>query len=78
MKERVIDLVKKVLALGEDYDASALEKSDLLVLGMDSIAAIQLIIMLESEFNIEFSDEDIMLHTVQSIDSIVSTIGKYI
>ena len=78
MKERVIELVKKALVLGDDFDDNELEKSDLLVLGIDSIVAIQLIIMLESEFEIEFSDEDLMLHTVQSIDSIISTVNKYV
>jgi len=34
--------------------------------------------MLESEFDIEFTDEDLMLQSVQSIGSIMNTLQKYI
>lgn len=77
MKEKVIELVKNALLLDSNFDNEELEKSDLLAWGMDSVTAIQLIIMLESEFDIQFNDEDLMLTTVQSVDSIVSTVRKY-
>lgn len=78
MKEKVIELVKNALLLDSNFDNEELEKSDLLTWGMDSVTAIQLIIMLESEFDIQFNDEDLMLTTVQSVDSIVSTVRKYV
>lgn len=78
MKEKVIELVRKALNLDESFDDNELISSDLLILGIDSIVAIQLIIMLESEFDIEFADEDLMLQSVQSIDSIMNTLQKYI
>jgi len=78
MKEKVIELVRKVLNLDESFDENELISSDLLILGIDSIVAIQLIIMLESEFDIEFTDEDLMLQSVQSIGSIMNTLQKYI
>lgn len=78
MKEKVIELVKNALLLDSNFDNEELEKSDLLAWGMDSVTAIQLIIMLESEFDIQFNDEDLMLTTVQSVDSIVSTVRKYV
>jgi len=64
--------------LDESFDENELISSDLLILGIDSIVAIQLIIMLESEFDIEFTDEDLMLQSVQSIGSIMNTLQKYI
>ena len=78
MKEKVIELVKQSLNLSQDFNETELVNSDLFAYGMDSITAIQLIIMLESEFDVEFEDEDLMLHTVQTVDTILNTLNKYI
>ncbi|MHB8129132.1 MAG: phosphopantetheine-binding protein [Mobilitalea sp.] len=77
MKDKIISIVKQVIYMDSDMDDDLIANADLLVLGMDSLMAIQLIIMLESEFNIEMADEDLMLSTVQSVNNIMSTIEKY-
>ncbi len=77
MKDKIISMVKQVIYMDNDMDDDLIANADLLALGMDSLMAIQLIIMIESEFNIEMADEDLMLSTVQSVNNIMSIIEKY-
>lgn len=78
MKNKIIAMIRTVLGIDDNMSNEEIEKSDLLVLGIDSISAIQLIIMLESELSIEFEDTDLNLSTVKTVDSIMTTLSKYI
>lgn len=78
MKKEIMDIVRKTIELEDSVTNETLESSDLMVLGMNSIMAIQIIVLLESEFNIEFDDEDLLLENVDSIEKIVNLVKKYI
>ena len=52
------------------------ENDDLIDLGLDSFNCIQLIVLLEDTYSIEFNDDDLSLETVSSVSKIVDYILK--
>lgn len=78
MKKEIMEIVRKTIELEDSVTNETLASSDLMVLGMNSIMAIQIIVLLESEFNIEFDDEDLLLENVDSIEKIVNLVKKYL
>lgn len=78
MKKEIMEIVRKTIELEDSVTDETLASSDLMVLGMNSIMAIQIIVLLESEFNIEFDDEDLLLENVDSIEKIVNLVKKYL
>jgi len=54
------------------------DNADLSLYGMNSIEAIQLIVAIENEFNIEIDDEDLMIENINSVCKINDLIIKYL
>lgn len=52
------------------------KNDDLIDLGLDSFNCIQLIVLLEDTYSIEFNDDDLSLETVSSVSKIVDYILK--
>lgn len=53
-------------------------KEDLKERGMDSLNAIELVVALEIEFGIEFSEEDLLVDNLCTIQKLVDTVEKYL
>jgi len=53
-------------------------QDDLFQFGMDSISSIKLIVAIESVFDFEFSDEDLNMDNIKTIDSIAEYLHKNI
>ncbi len=53
-------------------------KEDLKERGMDSLNAIELVVALEMEFEIEFSEEDLLVDNLCTIQKLVDTVEKYL
>ena len=53
-------------------------KEDLKERGMDSLNAIELVVALEMEFGIEFSEEDLLVDNLCTIQKLVDTVEKYL
>lgn len=51
---------------------------DLKEYGMDSLNAIELVVALEMEFGIEFSEEDLLVDNLCTIRKLVDTVEKYL
>lgn len=52
------------------------ETVSLIELGLDSIKVIQLVVYLETELNITFDDEDLLLANFKTIELIIKTTAK--
>ncbi|HHU21495.1 MAG TPA: acyl carrier protein [Acholeplasma sp.] len=74
----VFERVKKVVASELDIEESKVTKSARFVedLGADSIDALELIIALEDEFDIEISDDD--AQDIKTVGDVVAYIEKLV
>lgn len=53
-------------------------EEDLKEYGMDSLNAIELVVALEMEFGIEFSEEDLLVDNLCTIQKLADTVNKYL
>ncbi len=74
MLEKIKEIVGTVLELDEVQIEKINIDSDLLELGLDSLNAIEVIVNLESEFDIEVEDEDLMIDNLSTIDLLCNLI----
>ncbi len=77
-EERMLEKIKEIVGTVLELDEVQIEKinidSDLLELGLDSLNAIEVIVNLESEFDIEVEDEDLMIDNLSTIDLLCNLI----
>jgi acyl carrier protein len=81
MKENINRRIRKVLIekmLSEVDPAEIKDDTPLIELGVgaDSVATLELLVALESEFKISIDEEDINQNLLENIDSIAEYIGK--
>lgn len=80
-EERMLEKIKEIVGTVLELDEVQIEKinidSDLLELGLDSLNAIEVIVNLESEFDMEVEDEDLMIDNLSTIDLLCNLIKKY-
>lgn len=76
MIERLRGILCEVLKIGKEPN-EILEDTDLLELGLNSLNAIEMIVYLEDAFEIEISDEDLMLENLSSINMICDMLRTY-
>lgn len=69
----VCNLIKDILKL-QDLPKDEAWKNDLTILGMESIAAIQLIVSIEEEFDLEFEEEYLQPEIIFNFHEICSCI----
>ena len=67
-REIIMEVLENVNITGEQYNV------DLNELGMDSLAFIQMVVMLEEEFNIEFPDLKLQISEMNTLDKIVEIV----
>lgn len=60
----------------ENSEKLSVEK-DLKEYGMDSLNAIELVVALEMEFGIEFSEEDLLVDNLCTIQKLMDIVKKY-
>ena len=58
MKKRIFELVSQIMGIPQEN--VTIESSNLNVTGWDSLKHLTLVITIEEEFNVEFSDEQII------------------
>lgn len=77
MLEKIKEIVGTVLELNEAQIENLNINADLLELGLDSLNAIEVIVNLESQFDIEVEDEDLMIDNLSTIDMLCDLVKKY-
>jgi acyl carrier protein len=81
LREQIAEIAYSILGFGVDTinekDVNN-ERKLLHLIISDSNKALQLVTLIEDEFNIEFDDEDVDLEFFQSFDSILERLKKYI
>ena len=76
MIERLNDIINRVLKNDED-SVEISEDTNLLELGLNSLNAIEMIVYLEDEFEIEIGDEELILENLSSIKKICDMLKRY-
>lgn len=77
MVEKIKGIIAEVLGLDVERIQTISEDSSLIELGLDSLNAIEIIVNLESEFDIEVNDEDLMIDSLDTIDLLCNLVKKY-
>lgn len=72
-EQEVVTLLKKEIAEKTDVDPNTIdEKADLADLGIDSLQALQLLVLLERESGLTFEDSDLKhFKSIQSVAALV-------
>lgn len=73
-EEKVINLLKKISANDNIKTSDTLESD----LGFDSLSLVLMMLDLEEIFEIEFNPEDMNAFNLESVDSVVNLVKKYI
>ena len=76
--EKILSLLEMALRLDKGALDSVSETADLREIGLDSITSIELIVLLENEFDISVDDEDLLIDNFNNIAKIKSLVQKYI
>lgn len=74
IEEKVITLIKETSANETVHLSDSLESD----LGFDSLSLVMLIIDLEELFDIELDPDDMSADNLNSVQSVVNMIGKYL
>lgn len=72
IKEIIIKNIPKLKTNMDQMD----DNMDLFALGMDSLSSIKIVVQIELEFDIEFSDEDLNFETLHTINNLCQYVQK--
>lgn len=73
ISERVASIIQDTLQVSRSEFA---QTENLIELGMTSLSFVKLIVVLETEFNIEFDDDDFLMDKFEFLDDFVSYVQK--
>lgn len=74
---KMLEILSKILEIDIDILLKTPATTKLSELGISSIQFIQYIVALEEEFNIEISDDDLIMSSFETIESACNTLNKY-
>ena len=77
MEEIVKGFLEEVLNLDADALGEVDMDTDLTELGLDSLKAIELVVFIEDEYDIEISDDDLLIENMSTIGKIIEMIERY-
>lgn len=73
--EKAKEIILEVMEL--EMPISEIEGKDLInELGINSIDSVEILVTVESEFDIEINDEDLTVELIQSLDNLVNYIAE--
>ena len=76
-KKNVYQVISDVLGCDILFIQQMNEDEDLVVCGMDSVSAVQLIVRLEEAYDIEFQDDDMYIGRINTLGKIFDLLEKY-
>ncbi|GFN32196.1 acyl carrier protein [Paenibacillus xylaniclasticus] len=74
LEEKVVDIIAAVLNQEAAWISSPKVRDNLELAGMDSINAIQVMVVLEEEYGIAFGEEELLEENFLRLDSIIGLI----
>lgn len=77
MEKIVKELIQEVLGLDQEAADNIKYDQALYDFGLDSIKAIELVVLIENKFDISVDDEELSIDNMESIDKIANLIRKY-
>lgn len=77
MKDKIIEIIAEVLKLSEEEKNSIVDDYDLTKIGLDSLNAIEIVVNLETEFDIMVDDDDLSLDNLATVDMLEQIVKKY-
>ncbi|MUG45286.1 acyl carrier protein [Paenibacillus woosongensis] len=72
--ERVVDVIYNNFAVSISKQEVKYDMNLMDDLGLDSIKILELVVYLEEEFNVEFSDEELVVDNLRTIEVVSNTI----
>ncbi len=72
MKDRIINIIKKLLDMDESENLDMNE--NLLIKGIDSLRFVEMIIQIEEEFSILFPDDKMNMFEMDTVNKIFSVV----
>lgn len=76
IKERVFQIIKSSFPSIDDFNINDSNLDLVKNLGMDSLTFVEMIILIEEEFNIEIPFEILVINNFNNIDSIANVVKK--
>lgn len=77
MKKKIIKILNETLKVEEGILEQFDENAELIDLGLDSLNAIEIIVILENTFNISVEDEDLLIDNINTISKLITLVTKY-
>lgn len=78
MVEKIYKIIEDVLKLTAEEIEKVTEDTDLIEVGMDSLNAIEVVVNIENEFDIQVEDEDLLLSNISTVRLLQELVNKYI
>lgn len=72
MEERVFSIIKKVI----NNESTVMDKNATVTDVMNSISFVEMIILLEDEFNFEFDDDRLIISKFQTIGDVIDYVSS--
>lgn len=76
MNEKIIEILVNVLKLEGDSQMIG-EDDDLIEIGLNSLNAIEIVVNLENEFDIQVDDDDLLIDNLASVKLLRELIERY-
>lgn len=76
-KDDVYEMLASLLEVDVDLVKNINEDEDFQVHGMNSISAIQLVVMLEGKYDFEFRDEDLLINKFNTYKKLYDLLESY-
>lgn len=77
MKDKILQILSEVLKVEENELMQFDENVELMYWGLDSLNAIEVIVMLEDSFNISIDDEDLLIDNINTVNKLIALVEKY-
>lgn len=72
MKDKIIQIIKDACALEEEVK----ENSDLKTLSLDSLSFVEMLVNIETEFEIEFEDEELNFFDWENVSDLINAVKE--
>jgi acyl carrier protein len=73
----VLKIISQVLGVDSDYLVQVKDTIDLRNCGLSSLKTIQLVVAIESEFDITLDGDDMLIENINTIDKIINLVTRY-